>query len=101
MFIEWILCGAEDEIFSSFSRVQETDGSFFESYSALAWKQESRIRQFAQMRNRQDEVLPSERDYITTSASPGAWLPADIRQNHKEVSLSTQTVRGRDFYSKL
>jgi hypothetical protein len=31
----------------SFHRVQESDGAFFESFTALAWKQENRRRRIA------------------------------------------------------
>ncbi|KAI5720530.1 hypothetical protein M8J77_008251 [Diaphorina citri] len=57
-------------------RVQETDGSFFESYSALSWKLENR-RLMAIHEVAEDETPPSE-------VSVGIKLPPPFRIQPKE-----------------
>ncbi|KAI5719859.1 hypothetical protein M8J76_016031 [Diaphorina citri] len=59
------------------SGVQETDGSFFESYSALSWKLENR-RLMAIHEVAEDETPPSE-------VSVGIKLPPPFRIQPKEV----------------
>lgn len=57
------------------SRVQESDGSFFESFTALSWKQENRRLQVL----REDE----------THGSP----PPSVHANHQDIeAMSNKEV---------
>ena len=61
-------------------RVQETDGSFFESFTALSWKQENRrLMALQEVEGRAEDPPPSE-------LSVGI-KPAETRIHKKEVSL--------------
>lgn len=59
-------------------RVQETDGSFFESYTAISWKLENR-RLHTMQESREDQPPPPE-------YAVGIKPPPDIRPHPKEVS---------------
>jgi BAI1-associated protein 3 len=51
------------QLFSFFAacRVQETDGSFFESFTALSWKRENRrLMAMKEVEGREEDLPPSE-----------------------------------------
>ncbi|KAG8306657.1 hypothetical protein J6590_042441, partial [Homalodisca vitripennis] len=56
--------------------VQETDGSFFESYTAISWKLENR-RLLTMQEHREDQAPPPE-------YAIGIKPPPDIRPHPKE-----------------
>ena len=61
------------------SSVQETDGSFFESFTALSWKQENRrLMVLREVEARAEEAPPPFRDFNLTSIQ-------NYRINQKEV----------------
>jgi hypothetical protein len=62
-------------------RVQETDGSFFESFTALSWKQENRrLMAMQEVEGRAEDPPPSE-------LSVGI-KPVENMINKKEVSIA-------------
>jgi hypothetical protein len=68
--------GCDDFLFSC--RVQETDGSFFESFTALSWKQENRrLMAMQEVEGRAEDPPPSEQSV--------GIKPLECRIHKKEV----------------
>lgn len=76
--------------FCSARRVQETDGSFFESYTALSWKQENRrLLVSREGQDRPSGMDPNQERGVGPPPQPGVWWPPrppDQRAPSKEVS---------------
>jgi hypothetical protein len=67
--------------FFFFFRVQETDGSFFESFTALSWKQENRrLMAMQEVEGRAEDPPPSEQSV--------GIKPVECRIHKKEVGSS-------------
>lgn len=79
----------------SVDRVQETDGSFFESYTALSWKQENRRLLVArELQERPGLGDPNQERGMGPPIQPGVWWPPDSRSHSKEVHVLS------DFYKR-
>uniref|UniRef100_A0A1B0DQY3 Uncharacterized protein n=1 Tax=Phlebotomus papatasi TaxID=29031 RepID=A0A1B0DQY3_PHLPP len=76
-------------------RVQETDGSYFESFTALAWKRENRRLSSMRAAEARAETLPeNERDMREAHADEEANRPEHREQLYVDVLYTIANTVG-------
>ncbi|XP_076385473.1 BAI1 associated protein 3 isoform X7 [Megachile rotundata] len=77
------------------SGVQETDGSFFESFTALSWKQENRrLVVLQEVEARAKEPPPPSRDSSLSSSQPYRFGKKELEQLYIEVLYTIANTVG-------
>ncbi|XP_034175454.1 BAI1 associated protein 3 isoform X2 [Osmia lignaria lignaria] len=77
------------------SGVQETDGSFFESFTALSWKQQNRrLVVLQEVEARAKEPPPPSRDSSLTSSQPYRFSKKELEQLYIEVLYTIANTVG-------